>query len=126
MNINLCNIIRRVITEQGEAILSDPRRLKNYISNYAKNEPVAERLAFGRCIEYGAYSVLKSAPDRAAAKAALARKVHGSEGLDIALCGNALDALEAALYGTVTGSQSAAQTRPPHQGVPKTPRMAIR
>jgi hypothetical protein len=120
MNINLCNIIRRIAAEQGEAILSDPQRLKGYINDYAKNEPPAERLAFGRCIEYGAYSVLKSASDRAAAKGALARKVHDGESLDIALCAGALDALEAALFGAVTGQQPSPlpQTGALHQGAP--------
>jgi hypothetical protein len=110
VNINLSNITRRIIAEQGELILSDPQRLKGYISDYAKNEPAACRLAFGRCIEYGAYSVLKSATDRSATKAALARKVHDSEGLDIALCIDALDALEAALF-----SAQPAQTQPVYQ-----------
>jgi hypothetical protein len=107
MNQNFVNIIKRIIAEQGEALLADPQHLKAYVSDYAKNEAPAERLAFGRCIEYGAYHVLKTAPDRAAAKAALARKVCGGEGLDIALCQSALDALEAALFGTVPGRRQA-------------------
>jgi hypothetical protein len=113
MNQNFAGIIRRIAAEQGEAILAEPQRLKAYVSDYAKNEAPAERLAFGRCIEYGAYSVLKTAPDRAAVKAALARKVHDGEGLDIALCQNALDALEAALFGAVSGGRPPAASPPP-------------
>jgi hypothetical protein len=113
MNANMAGIIKRIISEQGEAVLGDPQRLKGYVSDYAKNEPPAERLAFGRCIEHGAYRVLKSSADRAAAKAALARKVCDSEGLDIARCQSALDTLEAALFGAVSGGRPAVSPRAP-------------
>jgi hypothetical protein len=53
MNINLFNAVKRIVSEQGEAILANPARLKGFISDYAKNEPIADRLAFGRCIEGG-------------------------------------------------------------------------
>jgi hypothetical protein len=109
----MVTIIKRIIAEQGEAILGDAPRLKGFVADYASQESKAERLAFGRCIEYGAYSVLKSATDRAATKAALARKVHDSEGLDIMLCNDALDALEAALFGTGSGSQTRSVYTPP-------------
>jgi hypothetical protein len=71
------------------------------ISDYAKGEPKAERLAFGRCIEYGAYAELKNAPapGRAAVKNRLAQRLQSEEGLDMTLCAGALDLLEAALFG---------------------------
>jgi hypothetical protein len=102
MNQNFVNIIKRIIAEQGEALLADPVRFRGLIADYASQESKAERLAFSRCIEYGAYKELKNAADapaRQQAKAALVRKVHANEGLDMALCGGALDALEAALFG---------------------------
>jgi hypothetical protein len=105
MNANLVNIIKRIIAEQGEDILGDPARLKGFVAGYAAAESRAERLAFGRCIEHGAYNELKNAPDtraRQLAKAAVVRRVVANEGLDPALCNGALDALEAALYGAVT------------------------
>jgi hypothetical protein len=100
MNTNFLAIIKRIVSEQGEAILAEPQRLKGWISDYAKNEPKAERLAFGRCIEYGAYTELKNASpkDRAAVKSRLAQKLHNEEGLDPALCAGALDVLEAAIF----------------------------
>ncbi|MDR0505204.1 MAG: zinc ribbon domain-containing protein [Dysgonamonadaceae bacterium] len=100
MNTNFVNIIKRIIAEQGDDILANPQRLKGYVADYAAAESKAERLAFGRCIEAGAYNELKDAPDaaaRQAVKAALAQRVHSSEGLDLALCNDALDALEAGL-----------------------------
>jgi hypothetical protein len=106
MNVNMVGIIKRIIAEQGEAILGDPARLKGFVADYAKDEPRAERLAFGRCIEYGAYRALKNAADRAAAKRTFARKVRDGAGIDITLCEDALDALEAALFGAVPGKRS--------------------
>jgi hypothetical protein len=101
MNANLVSIIKRIIAEQGEAILGDPARLKGFVADYGAAESKVERLAFGRCIEYGAYNELKNAADRAAAKAVLARRVNANAGLDLALCNGALDALEMALFGAV-------------------------
>ena len=104
MNISFLAILNRVIAEQGESILADPQRLKSFIRDYAKDVSKEERQAFGRCIEQGAYAALKTAPDaaaRALRKAALAQQMHGSAGLDIRRCSEALDMLEAALFGTV-------------------------
>jgi hypothetical protein len=110
MNTNFLTIIKKIVAEQGEAILADPQRLKGWISDYAKDEPKAERLAFGRCIEYGAYTELKNtpAPGRAAVKNRLAQRLHGGEGLDPALCAGALDLLEAALFGEAAPEVSSA------------------
>jgi TM2 domain-containing membrane protein YozV len=102
MNTNFVNIIKRIIAEQGEGILANPAQLKGFVADYAARESKPERLAFGRCIEYGAYTELKNAPDagaRQTVKAAVAQKVHNNEGLDTALCNGALDVLEAALFG---------------------------
>ncbi|GMO29508.1 MAG: hypothetical protein Pg6A_17710 [Termitinemataceae bacterium] len=100
MNTNFVNIIKRIVAEQGDDILANPQRLKGYVADYAAAESKAERLAFSKCIEAGAYNELKDAPDaaaRQAVKAALAQRVHSSEGLDLALCNDALDALEAGM-----------------------------
>jgi hypothetical protein len=102
MNANFLAVIRRIIAEQGEAILADPARLKGFVADYAPRESKAERITFSRCIEYGAYTELKNAPDataRQTAKAAVARRVNTNEAIDMAMCNDALDALEAALFG---------------------------
>jgi hypothetical protein len=110
MNANFLSIVKRIVSEQGESILANPQQLKGWISDYAKDEPRAERLAFGRCIEYGAYTELKNAPapGRAAVKTRLAQRLHSEEGLDTALCAGALDLLEAAVFGKVAPEVSAA------------------
>ena len=122
MNTNLLNIVKQIIADNGEGILSDPPRLKSFFSDLAKDEPKPLRIAFGRCIQNGAYIALKTAPDageRISRKATIAQRLRDEHGLDPALCAEALDILEAALYG----SAEAPYTPPPHQQ-PQVPREA--
>jgi hypothetical protein len=102
MNTAFLVIIKRIVSEQGESILADPARLKAFFGDLAKDEPKPLRIAFGRCIEAGAYTALKDAPDaaeRVERKAAIAQRQRDEHGLDITLCGEAMDILEAALFG---------------------------
>jgi tetratricopeptide (TPR) repeat protein len=120
MNINFVEIIKRIIAEQGEDILADAQRVKGLVQDYAARESKIERLAFGRCIEYGAYTELKNAEGavvRQAVKAAVAQKVHSNEGMDIALCNDALDVLEAAVFGVAS--------TPPQYQAPQTPQQIL-
>jgi hypothetical protein len=122
MNTNLLNIVKRIIAECGENILSDPARLKALFSDYAKNELKEDRVAFGRCIEIGSYSELKktrTAEERRRVKAVLADQLHTKTGIDKDRCGSALDLLEAVMFGTVRQSPA---TPPPVMpgGVKKT------
>jgi hypothetical protein len=39
MNVNLLNIVKRIVAEPGEGIPGDPVRLKGFFADYAKNEP---------------------------------------------------------------------------------------
>jgi hypothetical protein len=100
MNTNLLTIVNQIAAQHGEAILADPKRLKAVFSDLAKNDPKPLRLAFGRAIEAGAYTALKTAPDtaeRASRKASIAQRLRDEHGLDAALCTEALDILDAAL-----------------------------
>jgi uncharacterized membrane protein len=100
MNTDFFNIIKQIISEQGEEIFEEPSRLKSLISDCAKNKFKAEQFAFGCCIEYGAYGKLKQAasPDeRKRVKAELVRRLYDEKGLDKTLCAEMLDTLDAAL-----------------------------
>ncbi|GHV84608.1 hypothetical protein AGMMS50230_02160 [Spirochaetia bacterium] len=100
MNTNLLSIVKQIIATSGEGILADPQRLKAFFSDLAKDEPKPLRIAFGRCVENGAYNALKTAPDaveRASRKAAIAQRLRDDLGLDPAISGEALDILEAAI-----------------------------
>ncbi|GMO50689.1 MAG: hypothetical protein Pg6C_14800 [Treponemataceae bacterium] len=119
MNVNLLDIVRRIVAEQGEGILGDPQRLKAFFSDLARNESKPLRLAFGRCVEAGAYAALKTAPDaaeRASRKAAIARRLRDDQGLDITLCAEALDIIETTLFGRAV---STAPPAPYQQSYPQ-------
>jgi len=101
MNTNLLNIVKQITAKYGEGILADPARLKPLFADYAKNEAKEERVAFGRCIEAGAYLELKktrTADERRQVKASLANKVHTKKGIGLAQCNDALNLLEAVLF----------------------------
>jgi formylglycine-generating enzyme required for sulfatase activity len=102
MNTNLLDIVKQIIADYGEVILEDPRRLKALFGDLAKDEPKPLRIAFGRCIESGAYTALKNesdATERTLRKTVIGQNLRDEHGLDPALCAEALDILEAALYG---------------------------
>ncbi|MCL2608721.1 MAG: hypothetical protein FWD94_02305 [Treponema sp.] len=106
MNENMLNVVRRIVAENGEGILADSRRLKPVFSDYAKNEPKEERLAFGRCIEMGAYWELKNsrtADERRRKKIALADLVFAKTGIAKTQCLAALALLDAALFAPSPG-----------------------
>jgi len=101
MNANLLAVVNRIVVEQGEGILADAKCLFPYFSDYAKNEPKEERVAFGRCIEMGAYQELKRTrtPDeRLRVKAALANQMNAKTGVARPRCVDALDLLEAVIF----------------------------
>jgi hypothetical protein len=116
MNTNLLKALNQITAQYGEEVLGDPARLKALFSDLAKDEPKPLRLAFGRCIETGAYTALKHEPDaaeRAVRKAALAQRVRDEHGLDSAFCAEALDILEAAIFGTASAAQQPPPAPPP-------------
>jgi hypothetical protein len=101
MNINLLSIVKQIIVEYGEDVLADSHRLKAFFSDLAKDEPKSLCLAFGRCVEAGACNALKAALDkseRMECKAAITQRLRDEHGLDPALCAEALDILEMALF----------------------------
>jgi hypothetical protein len=116
MNTNVLAIIKHIIAANGERILADPARLKPLFLDLAKDEPKPLRAAFGRGLEAGAYMALKTAPgtaERAVRKAAITRRLRDDHGLDISFCAEALDILEAALYGTASAAQQSQFTPQP-------------
>jgi|GEM_PF-5023178 len=105
MNTNLLNIVKRIIAEQGEDILSNPQRLKAFFMDYAKDEPKSERVAFGRCVEMGCYAELKgcgNVEERLFKKPKLTDQLHRTTGIDRVQCADAIDLLEAAVFGAVS------------------------
>lgn len=114
----MLEIVRRIVAEKGEGILADVQKLKPIFSDYAKSEPKQERVAFGRCIEMGAYWELKSvnSSGRQTRKVFLADKMSGNTGIDWAQYMQALDLLEEVLFPT---TQVAPKIAPPPPSIPK-------
>ena len=101
MNHNLLNIVKRIVSEKGENVLADSQKLKPLFSDLAKDEPKEERIAFGRCVEMGAYWELKStstADERRRKKTILADELHTKTGIEKEQCIAALDLLEAVMF----------------------------
>jgi len=106
MNINLLNVVKRIVSEQGESILAYPHKLNPLFKDYAKDESKEERIAFGRCIEIGAYQELKnSSSNRIQTKYNLATKLQTLTNYDIGLCNSTIDLLEAVIYNNSVPSQ---------------------
>jgi hypothetical protein len=116
MNTNFVHIIKRIVDEQGESILANPQMLKGFVADYAKAESKTERLAFGRCIEQGYYRVLKqttSPQERARIKPQIARQMSSIIKLELPLCTEAIDVLEAVIYGIPQTVSQPQYQRPP-------------
>jgi hypothetical protein len=124
MNANFAAIVKQLVAQHGEGILGDPQRLKPLFGGLAKNEPKPLRVAFGRCVEAGAYAALKTAPDaaeRASRKAAIARHLRDDQGIDRTLCTEALDIIETTLFGQAISAAQLAPRQQPHPQTAYTP-----
>jgi hypothetical protein len=101
MNTNLLNVVKGIVTQYGEQVLSEPKRVSAFFADLAKDEPKPQKNTFVKCIEHGFVQILKNAaePDRVLCKQQLAQKLHEEEGLDPALCGETLELLAAVLFG---------------------------
>ena len=112
MNANLLNVLKQITAQYGEEVLEDPRRLRALFSDLAKDEPKPLHMAFGRCIEAGAYAALQNTEDaaeRASRKTAIVQRLRDEHGLDPVISAAALDILEAAIFETASVAQ---QTQP--------------
>jgi len=108
MNTSLLKTINWIIDNYGENILEHPDRLKLLFKTHAKNEPVEERVAFGRCIENGCYKELKKAKtndDRLRIKNNLIQKLQKNTGINYQQCSNAIDLLDMAIFKNVAQKQ---------------------
>ncbi|GHV61228.1 hypothetical protein AGMMS49587_04820 [Spirochaetia bacterium] len=104
MNTSLCDIIKKLVSEQGTDVLNDSKKVNAYLSDLAAKEPKPQRMAFVKCLMYGFHTELQktSIEDRQRCKNRLAQKLFDDEGLDISLSRDTLDLLEAVLFETVT------------------------
>jgi tetratricopeptide (TPR) repeat protein len=122
MNTNLLNALKKIVSRHGGVgTLSDARRVKALLADIAAGEPKPQKNALTACIELGFVPALQnvSAGERGAAKTKLAARLNREEGLDMALCADTLDLLEAALFGGVSARSAPSATAAP--GTPAPP-----
>lgn len=118
----LLDIIKQIVSEQGEQILSEPKRVKAFFSDLAINEPKPQKQAFMLCLEHGFVKILKEIPEkeRVNCKESLAQKLHKEEGLDLDLCKEAIAMLSAVLFAeSILQPQPQPQPKPQPQPQPK-------
>ncbi|MDR2702132.1 MAG: zinc ribbon domain-containing protein [Spirochaetaceae bacterium] len=101
MNNSLLNVVKGIVTQHGESVLLEPKRVSAFFADLAKDEPKPQKNAFVKCLEHGFVQILKNAaePDRALCKQQLAQKLPEEEGLDLGLCVDTLELLAAVLFG---------------------------
>jgi hypothetical protein len=105
MNTNLLNALKEIVSRYGGVeTLSDTRRVKALLADLAAAESKPQKNALTACLEQGFVALLQQVPvrERGAAKSSLAERLNREEGLDMALCADTLDLLEAALLEGVS------------------------
>jgi tetratricopeptide (TPR) repeat protein len=121
MNTNLCDAVKRIVSEKGEAVLDDTKQLNALLAQYAPNDPKPEKRALVTFLMNGYHKPLKQSTDgnRLSCKISLAQKLRDGEGIDIHLCKNAIDIMESIFFGKVTTrSQPSAPEMPPAPPAP--------
>jgi WD40 repeat protein/ribosomal protein L40E len=101
INPTMLNALKQIVSQYGGVeTLSDARRVKAMLSDLAAGEPKPQKNAIIACIELGYPAMLQNAQlrERGQAKAKLAERLNLEEGLDLKLCADTLDMLEAALF----------------------------
>jgi len=115
MKADMQNIIKQIIAEAGEGILSDPKRMMAVFTDRAAGIPIQERTAMARCIELRVFAEMKgfgTEEDLRSRRVALAGRVQAVAGVDMAKCEEAIAAFELAVFGRQPVSSSW------HAGVP--------
>jgi uncharacterized protein (TIGR02145 family) len=99
----LLDIVKQIVTQKGEQILFDHRRVNAFFLDFARDEPKPIKKAFIECLEHKVVKILKDVAkeERANCKEALAQRLRTEEGLDVELYKQAIDILCEVLFGSV-------------------------
>jgi WD40 repeat protein len=100
INSNLLAVLKEIVSRHGGVeTLSNARRVKALLSDLAADEPKRQKKALIACLEHGFVALLQEVParERGHVKEKMAERLNREEGLDLALCSDTLDLLEAAL-----------------------------
>ena len=101
MDANLVTVLKQIIDERGDPVLSEPRRVSAYLADLARDVPKPQKNALIKCLEHGFAQTFKTVaePERAVCKQKLAQRLHEEEGLDLGLCAETFDLLGVVLFG---------------------------
>jgi len=96
----LFDVMKQIVTEKGEEILLEPKRVKAFFSDLAKDEPKPQKRAIIECLEHNVVGMLKGVTEeeRTNCKEKLAQKLNAEEGLELRLYREAINTLCAVLY----------------------------
>jgi uncharacterized protein (TIGR02145 family) len=99
----LLDIVKKIVAENGEQILFDPKRVNAFFGDLAKGEPKPIKRAFIECLEHGVVKILKDVAkeERAGCKETIAQKLRAEEGSDTELYRQVIDILCEVLFGCV-------------------------
>ena len=109
MNVNLLSIVKQIIDDQGDMVLSQPRRMSAYLADLAQDVPKPHKNAFIKCLEHGFFMIMKNAAEteRIKCRQDLPLRLNKEEGLDLHLCEESISLLAAVLYGEETAAMIA-------------------
>jgi len=101
MNTDLLNVVKQIVAERSESILSEPKIVSAFFSDLARDVPKPQKNALIKCLEYKFTQTLRNVDnaERANCKQKLVEKLHNEEGLDIVLCRNTIELLAIVLFG---------------------------
>jgi len=88
MSTKLYMVIKGIVDKNGEEVLHDPRRMKSFLADLAKDEPKPIKNSFLKCLENGYVNILKNADETEIVQLEqrLVKKLNNDEGFDISLC----------------------------------------
>jgi hypothetical protein len=100
MNDTLLNIVKKIVEQYGDNVLTEPRRISAFFADLAQNIPKSQKNAFIKCIEHGSTQALKNTieSDRDIFKQQLTQKLHEEEGFDLKLCLETIELLTEVLF----------------------------
>jgi hypothetical protein len=108
VNPNLIAVVKKIIAEQGDSVLSEPKRVSAFLADLAQDVPKPQKNALVKCLELGSAQILKNTEvtERANFKQHLAHRLHDEEGLDFGLCRETLELLATVLFGIESQANS--------------------
>ena len=101
MKTDLSTIVKKIVTEQGDSVLSQPKRVLAFFADMAQDVPKPQKNAFIKCLEQGFPQIMNNATEaeRYNCKHHLAQRLNKDEGLDPRLCEETLELLATVLFG---------------------------